>query len=87
MEDFMVKDLQEDRKLKSFIAAAGFKYKNTFYYPSFWTSGINYKRFDFNGHFIVDTESRPISFLREVGSHGATDNPNEAEILTRRCLS
>ena len=71
-EDLIVKDLKESGRLKSYMIAADFKYKDDFYKPSFWPRGVNYKRFDFNKHYEkhntrqivgIDNEEKPESFL------------------------
>ena len=71
-EDFIVRDLKEQGKLKSYMVAADFKYKDDFYKTSFWPMGVNYRRFDFNRHFekhktrniiFNENEERPESFL------------------------
>lgn len=50
-ENFIVKDLKEPGKFKSYMVAADLKYKDDFYKTSFWPMGVNYRRFDFNRHF------------------------------------
>lgn len=71
-EDFIVKDLKESGRFKSYMIAADFKHKDDFYKPSFWPRGVNYKRFDFNKHYIkhntrqivsIENEEKPASFL------------------------
>lgn len=73
-DEFIVKDLKEPGSsgFKTFMVAADFQYKETFYEPSFWPKGVYFRRFDFNKHFekyktrhIINNESdnRPNSFL------------------------
>lgn len=74
-EDFVVKDLKEGSRLKSYAVAADFKYKDQFYKHSFWPKDVSYRRFDFNKHYEKhktrnitgdkddsEGEQRPLSF-------------------------
>lgn len=43
---------QDQKKTESLTPlAADFKYKDILYDPSFWSSGINYNRIDYNHHY------------------------------------
>lgn len=75
-EEFIVKDLNENKRLKTFMVAGDLKFKDIFYSPTFWPKGVNYRRFDFNRHYekyktrnVLEDQSdnRPTSFLD--GSH------------------
>lgn len=46
-EEFIVKDLKENGRLKTYMVAGDFSYKDKFYDPGFWPKGIRFKRFDF----------------------------------------
>lgn len=73
-EEFIVKDLKEpgSNRFKTFMVAGDFRYKETFYDPSFWPKGVFFRRFDFKKHFekhktrhVIENENdaRSNSFL------------------------
>lgn len=71
-EDFIIKDLKENRRLKTFVVAGDFRFKELFYNPKFWPRGVIYRRFDFKRHYekyntrnvlTDEEETRPNSFL------------------------
>lgn len=49
-EEFIVKFLGNGGGQKSFVVAADSQFKDMFYSPSFWPTGVGYRRFDFRTH-------------------------------------